>query len=70
MSKPETVQKQLRHLQPGDVLVNVDLPHLPHRTVKRVDQARAKGYVVVQFSDADQTSGHGENKVHVLKVQP
>lgn len=69
MSKPNTTKKQLRHLEPGDVIVNVDFPRLPHRTVKRVDQARAKGYVVVQFTDADQTSGHGQNEVHVL-VKP
>ncbi len=66
MSKPNTVKKQLRNLAPGDVLVNVDFPHLPHRTVKAVHPARARGYVVVQFSDADQTSGHGQNEVNVL----
>jgi len=69
MSKLETTQKQLRHLQPGDVVVNIDLPHLPHRTVKRVVPARARNYVVVQFGDADESFGHRENKVHVL-VKP
>ncbi len=69
MSKPETTQKQLRHLQPGDVVVNVDLPHLPHRTVKCVVPSRARGYVIVMFRDAIETSGHGKNVVHVLVKQ-
>lgn len=66
MNKPQTVRKCLHNLQSGDVIVNVDLPHLPHRTVARVDRARAKDYVVVQFEDADRTSAHRATIVDVL----
>ena len=52
----KTVKKTYSNLLPGDVLVNIDLPHLPHRTVKRVDPARAKGYLVVTFEGGQSTS--------------
>jgi len=47
-----------KKLQRGDVLVNPDFPRAAPRTVKDVFQARARGYVVIEFQEGSRTSGH------------
>ena len=64
----KTTKRALKDLNPGDVVV-VPFTRVPPRTVRRVDQARARGYVVVSFTDADQTSGHKDNLVDVAVPQ-
>lgn len=43
-------------LLPGDDIINPDTQ--TGRTVKRIDMARAKGYLCILFQDGTRTSGH------------
>ncbi len=47
-----------KQLQRGDVLVNPDFPSAAPRTVRDVYQARAQGYLVIEFQEGSRTSGH------------
>jgi hypothetical protein len=54
----DTLPVTYKMLTPGLKLVLPDFPNRPPRVVKRVDQARARGYLVVSFEDGERTSGH------------
>lgn len=45
-------------LTAGVRLINPDMPKRPIRVVKRVEHARARGYLVITFEDGSRTSGH------------
>lgn len=63
---PEYTEVLFKKLTPGQQLVFPDRPHLPPRTVKRVDKAKANGYIVVLFEDGTCTSTHGGNPAYVM----
>jgi hypothetical protein len=63
---PEYVTVIFKDLKPGQKLVFPDRPTYPPRTVKKVERAKANGYIVVLFEDGTRTSTHGGNPAYVM----